>query len=494
MADDVRLRPTTVRARTTIAAAFVVGAALAATGVLVVHTVHGRLVRGQRNTAELRASDVAVLVADGHLPPTLAIPGEDRALVQVVDGRGRVLVQSTNTANRSSILTAAELGKAPFVTTMRGLPIGDSERFVVVAVPATTATGIVTVITAESLESADDDASAVTRLLLLGIPLIVGLVTLIVLRTTQSAFDPVNKMTVELGEISSNDLHRRVSLPTSDNEIGQLGAAMNLLLERLERSSDRERQFVADASHELRSPLASIRAALEIADTHPDKIDPHIAISDALADHVRLDRLVDDLLALARLDGTHLVDVEAVDFALLATADLAGRTDSIIQVARTLGPAIVVGDETQLGRALRNLIDNALRHARSDVRVQTSAVGDRAIITVDDDGPGIPVAERGFVFERFSRRDNARAADDGGSGLGLAIVREVIEAHRGKVEVTDGPLGGARFLISMPTASSVLGRNHFEETSVSRFRRRSLRLGLGRTTTQKAKSGPVKDA
>ena len=487
MVDDVRLQPTTVRARTTIAAAVVVGAALAATGVLVVNTLHGRLVRGQRNTAELRARDVAVLVADGHLPATLAIPGEDRALIQVVDARGRVLVQSTNTANQPSILAATELAKAPFVTTMRGLPIGDSERFVVVALPATTATGIVTVITAESLESADDDTSAVARLLLFGFPLMVGLVTLIVLRTTQSAFDPVNKMTVELGEISSNDLHRRVSLPTSDDEIGELGGAMNLLLERLERSSDRERQFVADASHELRSPLASVRAALEIADTHPDKIDPHLAISDALADHVRLDRLVDDLLALARLDGTHSVDVEAVDFALLATVDLAGRPDSNVQITRALGPAIVVGDETQLGRALRNLIDNALRHAHSSVSIRTSTVRDRAIVAVDDDGPGIPMEERSFVFERFSRRDNARAVDDGGSGLGLAIVREVVEAHRGTVEVSDGALGGARFVISLPKATPVLEGSDSATSTTSRFRRRPLSLGLGSTTAQKGK-------
>ncbi len=481
----MRLLPSTVRARATIAAAVVVGAALAATGVLVVNTLHGRLVRGQRDTAELRARDVAVLIADGHLPAALSIPGEDRALVQVVDGRGTVLVQSTNTAGEPAVLPLSDLRKDHFLTTMRGLPIGDGERFVVVGLLAKTAIGPLTVITAESLESADDDTAAVARLLLFGFPLMVVLVTVIVLRTTQSAFKPVSKMTVELGEISSNDLHRRVTSPTADDEIGKLGEAMNLLLGRLERSSERERRFVADASHELRSPLASIRAALEIADTHRAKIDPHLAISDALADHVRLDRLVDDLLALARLDGAHLVDVGPVDFALLATVDLVGRPDSPVHLDQTLKPAIAFGDETQLGRALRNLIDNALRHATSRVTVSTGVIGDRVIAQVNDDGPGIPVGDRDFVFERFSRRDNARAVDDGGSGLGLAIVREVIEAHHGTVQVADSPLGGAQFTIILPSASSVLRGLDRDTSTLARVRRRSLRRSVGGGAAQK---------
>lgn len=479
----MQLLPRTVRARATIAAALVVGTALAATGLLVVDALHRRLEIGQRDAAKLRARDIAVLISDGRIPSSFAIPGEDRALVQVVDARNTVLVQSINTAGEPSVLSASELRNAPFVTIRRRLPIGDGERYVVVAEKSRTPQGTLTIITAESLESADTDSAAVARLLVIGFPLVVALVTLIVLRTTKSAFHPVSTMTAELGEITSHDLHRRVSAPTADDEIGELGGAMNALLDRLERSSERERRFVADASHELRSPLASVRAALEVADTHPDKIDPHAAIRDALADHVRLDRLVDDLLALARLDGTHVANVDAVDLALLATVELASRSTSTARMEKQLERAIVIGDEAQLLRVLRNLLDNAFRHAGSTVRVTTTTVRDRVFVTVDDDGPGIPAEERHFVFERFSRRDNARAADDGGSGLGLAIVKEVVESHQGTVDVNDSPLGGARFTISLPGATSEAGTAPTDRTT-SRFRRRSTRTIDNTTTTR----------
>ena len=203
------LGPRTVRARTAIAAALVVAAALSITGALVVHTLHGRLVRGQRDTAELRARDIAALASDGRLPATLSIPGEDRALIQIVDGQNRVVAQSVNTTGEPSILLTTELRNVPQAKTMRGLPIGDGERFVVVTQRATTPAGALTVVAAESLESADEDSAAVARLLFFGFPLVVCLVTLIVLRTTTSAFAPVSTMTRQLGEISSNDLHRQ---------------------------------------------------------------------------------------------------------------------------------------------------------------------------------------------------------------------------------------------------------------------------------------------
>jgi signal transduction histidine kinase len=468
----MRLVPRTVRARTTLAAAVVVGAAFIGTGTLVVSTLSNRLVQGQREAAELRARDIALLIVD-DLPETLSIPGEDRALIQVVDRRGKVLVQGANTAGEPAILSSNELRKLHVGKTMRGLPIGDGERFAVVAMKTKTPLGPITVITAESLASADNDTIVVVRLLSLGFPLLIALVALIVFRNTRSALNPVSKMAAELGEISSDDLHRRVSLPVEDDEIGELGAAMNLLLERLERSSERERRFVADASHELRSPLASIRTALEVADTYPDQVNVHGAIRDVLADHVRLDRLVDDLLALARLDGARPSDVEAVDFALLVSVDLASRLDLCVQVKRTLGSAIVVGDERQLGRALRNLIDNALRHATVRIEISTATVGDRVFVSVGDDGPGVPMSERQFVFDRFSRLDHARALEDGGTGLGLAIVREVIEAHHGTVEITDSSFGGAEFTISLPAGSSTV--SELNDVAPARFRRNGKR-------------------
>jgi signal transduction histidine kinase len=443
-------RPKTVRVRAAIASAVVVGVSLAVAGVLIVSTLHGRLVGAQKDAAALRARDIAALASSGHLPVELSIPGEDRALIQIVDMQGHIVQQGANTQGEPAIVTLSQLRASHHVATKRGLPIGDGERFAVVSLRVSTPAGDRSIITAESLEGADDVTTEVIRLLLGGFTLVVGIVTLLVLGTTRAAFVPVGTMTAEVGEISANDLHRRVSSPTADGEIGELANAMNLLLDRLETASERERRFVADASHELRSPLASVRAALEIADTHPDKIDARTAIQDALADHVRLDRLVDDLLALARLDGTHDSGVDAVDLALLVSADLATRHNPKIEITTDLQSTIVTGIETQLTRVVRNVVDNACRHARSQVKITATPSGETVVVRVEDDGPGIRDRDRLLVFERFHRLDESRSADDGGSGLGLAIVRATLHAHDGTVGVDDSPLGGARFTITLP--------------------------------------------
>jgi signal transduction histidine kinase len=237
--------------------------------------------------------------------------------------------------------------------------------------------------------------------------------------------------------------------------VAELAVTLNEMLDRLAAATEAQRRFVADASHELRSPLASIRAAHEVASVHPEAVDWAVVNADVLAELTRLERLVDDLLFLARTDERGLQpqheDVDLDDL----VAEEAGRlrrTTGLHVVTRVV-PARVVGDRLQLARVLRNLADNAARHAvarvelRLELRAEPSAA--TAVVDVVDDGPGIPLAERGRVFDRFVRLDTSRQRGAGGAGLGLAIARAIARAHGGDVMVLDTP-SGAHLRLRVP--------------------------------------------
>lgn len=452
-----RWKPTTIRGRTTLAAAVVVSAGMALGGAYMVSTLHDRLVVVQRGAAELRARDVGTLAASGRLPQSLSIPGEEKGLIQVIDLAGTVVSRSENVAGEAPILSAAIRTLPSWKGFRTQLPIGEGERFAVISMQIKTPSGRMTVITAESLEAADDAAAALRRLLLFGIPPLILLVVLVARKAVSQALEPVNAMTKDLMEITSKHLNRRVTQPVADDEIAGLARTMNALLERLERSSDRQRRFVADASHELRSPLTSIRTALEVAQAHPSRIDPHVAIRDALQDHDRIDLLVADLLTLARLDESALVGQPIeVDLATLAARDIAARGLSPnIQLITALQPALVVGSENQLQRLIRNLVDNAVRHAAASVTVTTEVAGNQVILRVGNDGAKIGRSDVDRIFERFTRLDDSRTADDGGTGLGLAIVQQTVLAHGGTIRVVDDSSHGALFEVSIPSRKGV---------------------------------------
>jgi signal transduction histidine kinase len=220
------------------------------------------------------------------------------------------------------------------------------------------------------------------------------------------------------------------------------------LLDRLDASLRRQRQFVADAAHELRSPVAALRSQLEVADTTENGGDP----SPLTQESVRLSHLVDDLLALARIDAGPQHRHEPVDLDHLVYDEaklLHERTDRIVDT-RGINACQVVGDAPLLARAVRNLLDNAARHATTRVTITVRSNGHDAELTVADDGPGIPASERSRVLERFTRLDDARARDTGGVGLGLAIVDDIVKIHRGRLTITDNA-PGARVTITLPT-------------------------------------------
>jgi signal transduction histidine kinase len=238
------------------------------------------------------------------------------------------------------------------------------------------------------------------------------------------------------------------------------------MLDRLEAASDRQRQFVSDASHELRSPVAAIRTDLEVALREGEQADWPTVGTAVLAEEARLERLLDDLLTLAAADeaGTAPPADERVDLDDVV-ADVAARPRRVpVRWARRNGAAArddltVAGRTDDLARLLTNLVDNAARHATEEVdigvEVARSPSGSAVVhLVVDDDGPGIPVADRRRVFDRFTRLDDGRARDSGGAGLGLAVVRSIAMRHRGRVWVDDAPSGGARLVVELPLVPS----------------------------------------
>ncbi|MFF5521106.1 sensor histidine kinase [Streptomyces coeruleorubidus] len=281
--------------------------------------------------------------------------------------------------------------------------------------------------------------------MLIGFPLLLGVVAGVTWLVTRRALRPVEDIRSEMAAITaSQDLARRVPEPQTHDEVARLARTTNETLAALETSVERQRRFVADASHELRSPIASLRTQLEVAAAHPELLD----LDGAVEDTVRLQRLAADLLLLARLDAGERPSDAKVDLAGLAREAAEGRTGVTVDAE----PVNVAGSRGQLGRVLANLLDNAQRHARSAVTVSVRREGDLALVGVADDGDGVPASDRERIFERFVRLDAARSRDDGGAGLGLAIARDVAVRHGGTLTAAQGPAGGALFELRLPLA------------------------------------------
>jgi signal transduction histidine kinase len=304
------------------------------------------------------------------------------------------------------------------------------------------------------LGEALDATRTVAGLLLVAVPVLVVLIAGLTWLSVGRALRPVETIRREVEAIGPNELDRRVADPGADDEIGRLAHTMNGMLARLEAAALAQRRFISDASHELKSPLASIRQHAELAHSYPDRIESRELVDVVLSEGERLQDIVESLLLLTRLDeGVAVVKDDPVDLDDLMLTEARRLRDRGIAVDTSgVGPGRVHGDERMLARALRNLADNAARHATTRVAVAVRARGETVEVSIDDDGSGIPPADRERVLERFVRLDEGRARDAGGSGLGLAIVAEVVRAHHGSLRVEDSPLGGARFVAVFPGA------------------------------------------
>jgi signal transduction histidine kinase len=436
-----RLRPRSVRVRTTLAAVVVVGLALAVGAVALVVTMRVVLTNEVRNAARLRATDLAAtLDAPGGRLPDLGT--DDDLAIQVLDGTE--VVASGGVAPRDRPL--AEL--APGASTQVDVPVEDDD-FLAVAAAADDRV----VLVARTLDDVDESTGIVAVLLTAGIPVLLLVVGATTWRLTGRALAPVEAIRTEVEAISGTELHRRVPVPPGGDEIARLASTMNAMLDRLDASATRQRRFVADASHELRSPVTTLRAHAEATMAAPARVSAPELAEVVLAEALRLQGLVDDLLLLARADergataGARPLDLD--DLVFEEAARLRGGRQVQVDTSGVSGGR-VAGDPATLRRVVRNLADNAVRHAGSRVAFSLRTEDGAVRLAVDDDGAGIPVAERERVFERFVRLDEARARDGGGAGLGLAIVREVVAAAGGTSRATTSPLGGARLEVELP--------------------------------------------
>jgi signal transduction histidine kinase len=445
----LRAQTGTVRVRTTAGAVVVVGVALLVAAIALVVMLRRSLTANVSTAARARADAVADLVEGGTSGRSVRVGDREDEFVQVLDSQGKVVKYSPNVEGRAALLRLApgETGR------LERIPHVDDDQFLVVATSAGTPQGDVTVMVGRTLESVTESSQVVVRLLATGFPLLLIVVAATAWRVVGRALAPVDAIRTEVDAISTAELHRRVPDPPGRDEIARLATTMNEMLARLEEGHDRQRRFVSDASHELRSPVASIRQHAEVALAHPKQSSVEELAEVVLEEDVRLQRLVEDLLLLTRMDeGTvHLrrrpVDLDDI---LLEEAQRLRSTTALRIRTGGVSAGRVSGDSAQLEKLVRNVTENAARHARSTVELSLTEADGEVLLMVDDDGKGIPQPERKRIFERFVRLDDARARDSGGSGLGLAIVAEIAAAHGGSVVALECPLGGLRIEAHLP--------------------------------------------
>ncbi|MFE9248292.1 ATP-binding protein [Streptomyces sp. NPDC007088] len=464
-----------VRARATLGATLVVAVVLVAAGVAVLQSLHANLLGQASSDAEARARRIASVVASGRPFARIDLPDDDDEPVQIVDEDDRVLavsedleaVSGTGVAGvravpekkqEDSSRDAPDAGDDGGVGDEAALSTGsatiDGHRAAYrwAGVEAERGGGdgdSVTVYAGAPLDTEEGAVGTASTVMLIGLPVLLAVVAAVTWLVTRRALRPVEGIRREMAAITaSQDLGRRVPEPGTHDEIAALARTTNETLSALESSVERQRRFVADASHELRSPIASLRTQLEVGAAHPELLD----VDGAVADTVRLQQLAADLLLLARLDAGERPRDRPVDLLSLVAAELDQRAHDRVPARFHAGTdaAEVLGSGSQLRRVLGNLLDNAQRHARSEVSVELNRGDVFAELAVADDGAGVPPEQRERIFERFVRLDDARARDEGGAGLGLALARDLALRHGGTLTVGERPGGGARFVLRLP--------------------------------------------
>ena len=446
-----RLRGLSLRARLLLVSVVALTVGLAAGGVVLVGVLNFALLRAVNSEALDTANAVAKLVDQGSLSDP--IPVSPGVQVQVVDKNYKVRAVSVTADRLVPILYPAELRSLPDGEgrLIPGDRIGLAGAVRVVVVSAGLPSDPLRVLVARSTADVTQGVHLLRITLLVAFPLLVILLAAVSWRVTGAVLRPVEALRTGAEEITGGARPGRLPVPDSRDEIHRLAVTLNGMLHRLDAARARQRAFVADAAHELRSPLTNMRTELEVAQRLSDSTDWPGLADDLLTDVDRLSRLVDDLLLLARADDSATraarARTEPVELGQLL-AEVASRYPTVAY-QRPAVPLTTVGDRDALGRVVANLLDNATRHAESQVTLAVAAEGAYQQVSVVDDGPGIPAAERERVFQRFTRLDDGRARDAGGSGLGLAIVRELVRSHNGTVTLSDaGP--GLRVDVRLP--------------------------------------------
>jgi signal transduction histidine kinase len=443
-----------LRARLTLLATALFSIAVATGAILVIITQRYALTRVLDGSAHKTAVAVAHQVRGKTVPTTVYPTSGGVTAIQVVNGQ-RVVAASPGFDRGVSVLDAEQLADARAGKRFDIASPASGARLRVLAERA----GPLTVVVLTDVSRVDDSVRVLTRAALIGAPIAVLLVGLSTYFVTSLTLRSVAALRHGAADITAAGLSgQRLPVPGAQDEIRRLALTLNQMLDRIESATSRQRTFVGDAAHELRSPLASLRVQLEVAQRLGPNTDWPELIDDVLIDVHRLDRLVEDLLALARLDETGGVTRhEPVELGELVDSVVGGYDHARVPVrAGGDGSVVVDGDRDGLHRVVLNLVDNAVRYARSEVCVDVEAPNGRgtARLTVTDDGPGLPEGERERVFDRFYRVEMSRSRDSGGTGLGLPIVRDLVRAHHGTVELTARPDGaeGLQAVVTLPLA------------------------------------------
>ncbi|MFC0508831.1 sensor histidine kinase [Micromonospora costi] len=467
-------------------------AGLALGGVLLLAVLGYALQRSVDSDVSRTAEAVTRLAAEDALPDPLPVAG-GQVRVQVIDAQGRIRAASIDADRLVPMVRPDQLDpdrRQRLVVS--GERVGLAGPVRVVTMPAGRPSDPLTVLVAKSMADVRHSTHVVRAILLISFPLLVGVLAAVAWRVVGATLRPVEALRRGAEEITGRAGPGRLPVPASRDEVHRLAVTLNGMLDRLESARRRQRAFVADAAHELRSPVTNIRTELEVARRLGDRTDWSAVTGNLLADTERLTRLVDDLLLLARLDESGAAAGETgpsvggagsgpggagsgqggagsgpggagaggraargravgpVELGELLTAVASRYPSPPVRVTPPDEPLWTVGQPDELRRILTNLLDNAVRHARTRVVLAVVPDGAYQLVTVIDDGPGIPVADRDRVFDRFTRLDDARARDAGGAGLGLAIVRELVRRAGGTVTLGDADGPGLRVSLRLP--------------------------------------------
>ncbi|SDM10582.1 sensor histidine kinase [Nonomuraea jiangxiensis] len=427
-----------VRLRATAAATLVVALALGGVALALVTALRGTLESSADAEAAKKAAAAAPYVETRKVGPgQVKPPQEEGKLIMRHDGT------VTKVADPDVLLTK---GRTAVTKPLPDDGIGGwakPDEYAVAARKVSTATGPAVLWSRVSLEGVAQALQTLYAALLPGVPAVLLVVAGMTWLSMGRALAPVAAIRAKLAHITARDLHQRVPVPDSKDEIAALATTVNGTLDRLETAVERHKRFVADAAHELRSPIATLRARLELAE-------PSELTQEALADVERLQHLAADLLLLAKLDAGEPLRAAELDLGQVAAEEAlrrgSARRRPEVRMELDIEPDVVMrGSRAHLDRLVTNLTDNAVRHAASTVRVRVRAEHHQAVLEVLDDGPGIPPEQREAVFDRFTRLDEARARDAGGAGLGLPIARDIAVLHDGSLVY-----GGSGFVAKFP--------------------------------------------
>jgi signal transduction histidine kinase len=435
----------------------VVAIAMALGAAVLLLLLQRALITTVSDAADGRAADVANQVSDegvASLRVDLAESTRASQIIQVLDSSGAIVAASSTRAGStpltglhpaSGMVERDEVGEMPL--------LDDDHDYLIVARGVEYGGRTYTVVVASSIGTQRSTVTTVAKYLAIGFPLLLVVVGIAGWLLAGQALRPVERIRSRVQGIESSDLTERVPVPQTEDEIARLAATMNEMLDRLQAGQANQRRFVADASHELRSPLATVAAGLDVIEPSARGQSWQDLHQLMRGEAERMRGLVENLLLLAKADDAALpmnrTEVDLDD--LVDTEVLRLRQGSVeLKVVSDVHPVRVLGDPLRLSQLIRNLVDNAARAAHSTVWLTTSERDGKAILTIEDDGDGIPEGDRLRVFERFVRLDTSRARASGGSGLGLSIVQEISKAHQGTVTLSAQADGGTTATVTLP--------------------------------------------